>query len=115
MPTSNEQPPGGGGGGDINTVITPETSRIITTNAKRGYVTLSIPTCLRVAKAQSMDKEETREHTREVMELDRKHNHGTARARTARICNCPKNEDVNWRLSITVRVHNWQRLPQDGI
>ncbi|CAH1453046.1 unnamed protein product [Lactuca virosa] len=58
-----------------------------------------------------MEKEETREHMREVIELDRKQNQGTASARATRVGNCPKKEDVDMRLITTVRVHNWQRLP----
>ncbi|CAI9281106.1 unnamed protein product [Lactuca saligna] len=58
-----------------------------------------------------MDKQETREHTHEVTELDRKHNQGTVSARVVRVGNCPQKDDVNRIISTTIRVRDWQRLP----
>lgn len=92
----------GGEGHDSNNVTTPKTSRIVSTNTKRGCISLSIPTCLHGARAQSMEKEETR-----------KHNQGTASAGVARVGNCPKKEDVDRRLATIVKVYNWQRLPPE--
>ncbi|CAI9280353.1 unnamed protein product [Lactuca saligna] len=41
----------GGEGHDSNSITTPETSKIVNTNTKRGWVSLSIPICLRTTKA----------------------------------------------------------------
>ncbi|CAH1416914.1 unnamed protein product [Lactuca virosa] len=100
-----------GEGCDSNNVTTMKTSTIVRTNTKRGWISLSIPTRLRPTRAQSMEKEETREHSHEVTELDRKHNQRTASAGVARVGNCSKKEDVDRRLTTIVIVRNWQRLP----
>ncbi|CAH1440168.1 unnamed protein product [Lactuca virosa] len=58
-----------------------------------------------------MEKKETKKCTRELTELDRKYKQATASARAERIYICPKKEDVDMRLTTTIRVRNWQRLP----
>ncbi|CAH1443359.1 unnamed protein product [Lactuca virosa] len=56
-------------------------------NTKRGWTLLSVPTRLRAARAQGMEKKGMKEHTREVTELDKRHKQGAASTRAVRIGN----------------------------
>lgn len=58
-----------------------------------------------------MEKKETKKHAHKITELDRKHKQGTASTRAKRIDNCPKKGDVDRRLTTTIRVRKWKRLP----
>lgn len=53
-----------------------------------------------------MEKKGTKEHTREVTELDWKHKQGTASTGAKRIGDYPKKEDVDRRLATTIGVYN---------
>nr|KAJ0223299.1 hypothetical protein LSAT_V11C200066490 [Lactuca sativa] len=96
-----------GGGGDCNIIATPKTSRIVIMNTKKGWTSMSVPTCLRTARAHSMEKKEMKEQTCGVTKLDWKHKQGTTNTRAERISNYPKKEDVDRRRTTTIRVCNW--------
>ncbi|CAH1444658.1 unnamed protein product [Lactuca virosa] len=96
----------GGEGRDSNNITTPETSRIVKINTKRGSIPLSLPMCRRTTKDQITEKEETTGHKHEVPQLDQKCKGEIAKAGTTRIGNYPRMEDDDRRPTITVRVHN---------
>ncbi|CAI9294419.1 unnamed protein product [Lactuca saligna] len=79
-------------GCDSNIITTPETSRIVIMNSKRGWRSLSVPTRLSTLEKQCMEKKEMKEHTCEVISLDWKHNQGTTNTGVKRI------GDQRWRM-----------------
>lgn len=74
-------------------------------------MSVSIPTHLRAARVHDMEKKGTKEHMREDTELDERHKQGATNTGAERITNHLKTENVDRRLTKTIRVHSWQRLP----